>query len=276
MSYLKIRPKWKALPMIKYNEQKAKYCRKRAKLEAEFQNKCRKLFAMRSLIEDNMSEFDEYIVPNFWLNAMKSNEVLRKEIRSRDEDLLNYLTDIKYYRIPEGFQLDFKFCANTYFENDVLTKIYHVTDDDKPIVKDVKATVIQWTEGKNVTEVMTRMMRKRKNSGVIIGLDRGSFFNFFKSPQDAEYKNDWDGKGEEFQHIIDQDYRVGTTIRDMIITKEENDMDDTKQPSNLESSTIHGNVVSWFPGKKKTARKKRNKSNLGSCSGVPASEGKQG
>ncbi|KAI3869917.1 hypothetical protein MKW92_035792, partial [Papaver armeniacum] len=172
-------------------------------------------------------------VPRSWLNKMNSNEVLREEITGSDKGPLKYLTDIKYRSLFKGFQLDFQFCANKYFENDVLTKIYHVTDGDKK-VEDVKATVIRWTEGKNVTEVVTAMKRKRgKNSGVIIGLDCDSFFNFFKSPQDAVYENNWDGKGEELQNIIYHDYHVGTTIRDMIIT-EENDMDDTKQPSNLE------------------------------------------
>ncbi|KAI3969311.1 hypothetical protein MKW92_027267, partial [Papaver armeniacum] len=243
-----------------YNELKAIYRRKRVDLEAEFQQKCKQLYAMRSEIVNGVSEVDENGVPNFWLNAMKSNEVLREEITRRDEDPLKYLTNIKYCRIPEGFRLDFQFCANNYFENDVLTKIYHVTDDDEPILKDVKATVIRWTEGKNVTEIVMGMKRNPgTNSGVIIGLDCRSFFNFFKSPLYAENENDWDGEDKEFQDKIDEDYHVGTTIHDKIIpcftvkaTKvsccEENDTDDTKQPSNLEISTIHGNVMSWFTG----------------------------
>ncbi|KAI3880438.1 hypothetical protein MKX03_013866 [Papaver bracteatum] len=269
MSYLKIRSKWKALPLTQCNKLKANYRRKRADLEAEFQKKCEKLYAMRSEIVNDVSEVDENVVPNIWLNAMKSNKVLRKEITRRDEDPLKYLKNIKCCRIRKGFRLDFHFHVNKYFENSILTKIYHVTDDDKP--EDVKATVIHWTEGKNVTEVVMWMKRKRgTNLGVMIGLDRDSFFNFFKSPRDAENENDWDEAGKEFQDKIRQDYRVGTTIRD-IIPYVENDMDDTKQPSNLESSTIPGNVVSWFD-----TDDTKQPSNLGSCSGVPASEGQQG
>lgn len=224
---------------------------------------------MRSEIVNDVSEVDENVAPSSWLSLMKSQKVVREKITRRDEDPLKYLKNIKYCRIPKGFQLDFEFHANNYFENDVLAKIYHVTGDDKP--KDVKATVIHWTEGKNVTEVVMWMKRKcGTNSGVMIGLDRGSFFNFFKSPRDAENENDWDGADKEFEDIIRQDYLVGTAIRDIILY-DGNDMDDTKQPSNLESSTISGNVVSWFD-----TDDTKQPSNLGSCSGAPASEGQQG
>lgn len=105
-------------------------------------------------------------VPDFWLTAMKTNEVLSEEvgklfntfsvlssmkkkicrnltkcvleqISERDEGALKYLKDIKWYRIdePKGFKLEFFFNANPYFKNSVLTKTYHMIDDDEPILE---------------------------------------------------------------------------------------------------------------------------------------------
>ena len=123
-------------------------------------------------------------VPDFWLTAMKTNEVLAEEvikfykplsllsihhsfgvkdlllllllsmlcvvlivelcftvplvqITERDEEALKHLKDIKWCRIddPKGFKLEFFFDTNSYFKNSVLTKTYHMIDDDEPILE---------------------------------------------------------------------------------------------------------------------------------------------
>lgn len=58
------------------------------------------------------------------------------QIQERDEAALKYLKDIKYSKIqssdfPDGFKLDFFFDTNPFFKNSVLTKTYHVVDDDE-------------------------------------------------------------------------------------------------------------------------------------------------
>ena len=59
------------------------------------------------------------------------------QISERDEDALKSLKDIKWCRIddPKGFKLDFFFDTNPYFKNSVLTKVYHMIDDDEPILE---------------------------------------------------------------------------------------------------------------------------------------------
>ena len=112
-------------------------------------------------------------IPSFWVTAMKTNEVLAEEvsdrirhhslpkpsfsslslclvlkwvyyallplvqISERDEEALKYLKDIKWYRIdnPKGFKLEFFFDTNPFFKNTVLTKTYHMIDDDEPILE---------------------------------------------------------------------------------------------------------------------------------------------
>ncbi|KAK6935577.1 Nucleosome assembly protein (NAP) [Dillenia turbinata] len=57
---------------------------------------------------------EEKGVPNFWLTAMKTNEVPAEEISKHDEEALKYLKDIKWCRIddPKGSKLEFFFNPN--------------------------------------------------------------------------------------------------------------------------------------------------------------------
>jgi len=59
------------------------------------------------------------------------------QITERDEGALKYLKDIKWHRIedPKGFKLEFFFDSNPYFKNYVLTKTYHMIDEDEPILE---------------------------------------------------------------------------------------------------------------------------------------------
>jgi nucleosome assembly protein 1-like 1 len=59
------------------------------------------------------------------------------QIQERDEEALKYLKDIKWYRIsePKGFKLEFHFGTNMFFKNSVLTKTYHMIDEDEPILE---------------------------------------------------------------------------------------------------------------------------------------------
>lgn len=59
------------------------------------------------------------------------------QISERDEGALKYLKDIKWCRIdnPKGFKLEFFFDTNPYFKNSVLTKTYHMIDEDEPILE---------------------------------------------------------------------------------------------------------------------------------------------
>lgn len=61
------------------------------------------------------------------------------QISERDEGALKYLKDIKWCKIatPKGFKLEFFFDTNPYFKNSVLTKTYHMIDEDEPILEKV-------------------------------------------------------------------------------------------------------------------------------------------
>uniref|UniRef100_A0A5B7AAS2 Uncharacterized protein n=1 Tax=Davidia involucrata TaxID=16924 RepID=A0A5B7AAS2_DAVIN len=107
-----------------HDELEAKFFEERAALEAKYQILYQPLYTKRYEIVNGTVEVEgvtneaatdhgegktaeEKGVPDFWLNAMKNNEVLSEEISERDEGALKFLKDIKWCRVdnPKGFKL---------------------------------------------------------------------------------------------------------------------------------------------------------------------------
>ncbi|XP_027126538.1 nucleosome assembly protein 1;4 [Coffea eugenioides] len=222
-----------------HDELESKFFEERAALEAKYQKLYEPLYTKRYQIVNGVLEVEgvgdaskgdegdkgteEKGVPNFWLMAMKTNEILAEEISERDEEALKYLKDIKWCRIdsPKGFKLEFFFDANPFFKNTVLTKTYHMIDDDEPILEKAIGAEIEWYPGKCLTQkVLKKKPRKgSKNVKPITKTENcESFFNFFNPPQVPEDDDDIDeDTAEELQNSMEQDYDIGSTIRDKII-----------------------------------------------------------
>ncbi|KAI3777901.1 hypothetical protein L1987_47704 [Smallanthus sonchifolius] len=223
-----------------HDEFEAKFFEERAALEAKYQKLYAPLYSKRYDIVNGVVEVDgvndeaamdvtddkakeEKGVPNFWLNAMKTNEILAEEISERDEEALKYLKDIRWCRIddPKGFKLEFFFDTNPFFKNSVLTKVYHMIDDDEPILEKAIGTEIEWLPGKCLTQKILKKKPKKgsKNAKPITKTENcDSFFNFFNPPQVPEDEDEIDEEmAEELQNQMEQDYDIGSTIRDKII-----------------------------------------------------------
>ncbi|BAT76828.1 Nucleosome assembly protein [Vigna angularis] len=221
-----------------HDELEAKFFEERAALEAKYQKLYQPLYTKRYDIVNGVTEVEEAAVnettpdggddeekgvPAFWLTAMKNNEVLAEEISERDEGALKFLKDIKWSRIenPKGFKLEFFFDTNPYFTNTVLTKTYHMIDEDEPILEKAIGTEIQWHPGKCLTQKILKKKPKKgsKNAKPITKTENcESFFNFFNPPQVPEDDEDIDeDAAEELQNQMEQDYDIGSTIRDKII-----------------------------------------------------------
>ncbi|KAM3207416.1 hypothetical protein ACQJBY_062569 [Aegilops geniculata] len=170
-----------------------------------------------------LTSFSAKGVPDFWLTALKTNDVLTDEIQERDEPVLKYLKDIKWSRIddPKGFKLEFFFDTNPFFKNSVLTKSYHMVDEDDPILEKAIGTEIEWYPGKNVTQKILKKKPKKgsKNTKPITKTEEcESFFNFFCPPQVPDDDEDIDEEAaDELQGQMEHDYDIGSTIRDKII-----------------------------------------------------------
>ncbi|KAJ6813543.1 nucleosome assembly protein 1,4-like [Iris pallida] len=224
-----------------HDELEAKFFEERAALEAKYQKLYEPLYNKRYEIvngiievegvtaevkeetpaEDKASE--EKGVPDFWLNAMKTNEILAEEIQERDEGALKFLKDIKWCRLddPKGFKLEFFFGPNPYFKNSVLTKTYHMIDEEEPILEKAIGTEIEWLPGKCLTQKILKKKPKKgsKNAKPITKTeDCESFFNFFNPPEVPDDDDDIDeDAAEQLQNQMEQDYDIGSTIRDKII-----------------------------------------------------------
>ncbi|RWR73675.1 nucleosome assembly protein 1/4 isoform X1 [Cinnamomum micranthum f. kanehirae] len=239
----KVRKRVEVLRQIQsqHDELEAKFFEERAALEAKYQKLYEPLYSKRYEIVNAVVEVEgvtneaaeetatedktteEKGVPDFWLTAMKTNEVLADEISERDEGALKYLKDIKWFRIndPKGFKLEFFFDTNPYFKNSVLTKTYHMIDDDEPILEKAIGTEIEWHPGKSLTQKLLKKKPRKgsKNTKPITKTENcESFFNFFNPPQVPEDDDDIDEEtAEELQNQMEQDYDIGSTIRDKII-----------------------------------------------------------
>ncbi|CAN1845876.1 Nucleosome assembly protein 1;2 [Linum perenne] len=167
-------------------------------------------------------------VPKFWLTAMKNNKDLANQITARDEGALVYLKDIKCSRIvdevnqnPKGFRLDFYFDKrNPYFENSVLSKtyemVYEFPDYKEPLIEKAIGSEINWCSGM----CLTKKIKVNKKNGKEKSVDCDSFFDFFKPPQMPESVRDLDEDGaEQLQDDMVNDYDLGCTFRDQIITR---------------------------------------------------------
>ncbi|GMH22045.1 hypothetical protein Nepgr_023888 [Nepenthes gracilis] len=238
----KVRKRVEALREIQsqHDQLEAKFLEERVALEAKYQKLYEPLYTKRYEIVNGVVEVEgitsdsameqevdsspeEKGVPNFWLNSMKNHEVLAEEITERDEGALKYLKDIKWCRIndPKGFKLEFFFDPNPYFKNTVLTKTYHMIDDDEPILEKAIGVEIEWYPGKCLTQKLLKKKPRKgsKNTKPITKTENcESFFNFFNPPQVPDNDNDIDeDSAEELQAEMEQDYDIGSTIRDKII-----------------------------------------------------------
>ncbi|KAH7287257.1 hypothetical protein KP509_32G047400 [Ceratopteris richardii] len=225
-----------------HNEHEAKFFEERAALEAKYQKLYEPLYTKRFDIVNgvvdvesptpgsneapatgNTNATEEKGVPDFWLIAMKTNDILSDEITKRDEGPLKYLKDIRSFNLEgeRGFKLEFYFAENPYFKNTVLTKVYHMAEDDDPILEKATGTKIEWYPGKNVTQKVLQKKPKKgaKNQKPVTKIeDCESFFNFFDPPKVPEDDEDLDEEAaEHLQGLMEQDYDIGSTIKDKII-----------------------------------------------------------
>ncbi|KAK1354918.1 Nucleosome assembly protein like [Heracleum sosnowskyi] len=212
-----------------HDELYAKFLEEKAVLEAKYQEFYQPLYSKRNDIVNGVVEAEGVTendtvkgVPNFWLNAIKNNDIVGEELTKGDEGALTHLKDIKYSKLDgeKGFKLEFFFDTNPYFKNSVLTKTYQLIDENDPIIDKTIGTKIDWYPGKCLTK---KILKKKPKKGskdakpVTKTVKCESFFNFFDPPKLPKIDDIDEDTAEEFQYSLDYDYEVGETIRDKLI-----------------------------------------------------------
>eukprot|EP00882_Tetradesmus_deserticola_P000413 GHRQ01000454.1.p1 GENE.GHRQ01000454.1~~GHRQ01000454.1.p1 ORF type:complete len:340 (+),score=180.22 GHRQ01000454.1:220-1239(+) len=232
-----------------HDELEKEFRKERAALEEKYAKLYAPLYADRSAIvsgakavplpegETAAADTPEEGIPGFWATVLARAELVQNE---KDADALTYLTDITCESVTgtskqpaedgdeetevetAGFKLTFTFKENPYFTNTVLTKSYHMLDDDEPVLERSEGTEIDWKAGKNIT---VKVMKKKPKKGArpdakpqtkLEPVD--SFFNFFSPPQVPEDDAELDGEEmEQLHEEIEADYDAGDTIKNKLI-----------------------------------------------------------
>ncbi|KAK4375382.1 hypothetical protein RND71_006059 [Anisodus tanguticus] len=201
-----------------HDELQAKFLEEKAALEAKYEKLYEPLYTKRYEIVNGVVELEG-------VNVAPVDQGDNKGTADEDdEEALEFLKEIKWCRVndPKGFKLEFFFDTNPFFKNSVLTKTYHMIGDDEHTLEKAIGTDIEWYPGKCLTRKILKKRQKKglKNAKPEIRIEEcESFFNFFKPPQvpeDDGYDIDNDTV-EKLQYQMEQDYEIGSTIRDKII-----------------------------------------------------------
>jgi nucleosome assembly protein 1-like 1 len=169
-------------------------------------------------------------IPQFWVVAISQMPVTAELVTEHDVDCLGNLEDIRCmdYENGEGFNLEFHFAPNEYFENTVLTKSYDVPNlllADEPILKNVEGCDIQWKPGMCLTqkEVTKTQRGKGKNAGqtrTVTKTERfESFFHFFSPPKMPSLESMDEEQAARLEAAFDEDYDVAQAFRSHIVPK---------------------------------------------------------
>ncbi|XP_006623622.1 protein SET isoform X1 [Apis laboriosa] len=115
-------------------------------------------------------------IPNFWVTAFVNNKEIAEILEEDEEDALRFLNKLEveeFEDIKSGYRINFHFDENPYFENDVLTKEFHLGSSGDPASQ---STPIRWKEGADLTK---RAKTKAPLKGRKRPLKHRSFFDWF-------------------------------------------------------------------------------------------------
>merc|ERR1712205_55561 len=122
-----------------------------------------------------------------------------------------------------GFKIDFHFEENEYFEDSVLTKTYHMHDEEDNLLRYIESSEINWKSGKNLTVKVLRKKPKpgAKNKKPITKTEPAeSFFQFFYPPEvpdEDEQENMTEEEVEDLQEQMENDYAIGSLIATALV-----------------------------------------------------------
>eukprot|EP01012_Entosiphon_sulcatum_P059830 TRINITY_DN8443_c0_g1_i1.p1 TRINITY_DN8443_c0_g1~~TRINITY_DN8443_c0_g1_i1.p1 ORF type:complete len:343 (+),score=96.54 TRINITY_DN8443_c0_g1_i1:20-1048(+) len=167
-------------------------------------------------------------IPDFWLTALKNNDMTEELITTRDEEALKSLVDITTSPFEEpakGFELSFHFTENAFFTNKVLTKKYFLVEDDEVLIDKAEGCEIDWKPNKNLTVVLKQKKQRHKGSKSVRTVTKAepcdSFFNFFSPPKlpDEEDEEQEEDELDELEELVERDYEIGVVVKDKLIPR---------------------------------------------------------
>lgn len=120
-------------------------------------------------------------IPNFWVTAFVNHPQVSALLTEEDEEALQFLSKVEVQEfddIKSGYTISFCFESNPYFENESISKEFHLNDTGEP---SSKSTTIKWKEGKDLTSKSASAQKGKKRTHD----DQESFFCWFSDHGDA-------------------------------------------------------------------------------------------
>lgn len=136
-------------------------------------------------------------IPNFWVTVFVNHPQLSTLLDEEDEEALHYLKKVEVQEfddIKSGYKINFLFDKNPFFDNDVLTKEFHLNDNGEP---SCKSSQIKWKPGKNLTEEKSVDVKGEGSKKRGHDADSNSFFSWFNDHSEAS--------SDDFGEVIKDD-----------------------------------------------------------------------
>jgi template-activating factor I len=148
-------------------------------------------------------------IPSFWVTVFMNHPQLSTLLDDDDEDALQHLkrVDVQEFEdIKSGYKINFHFDsqANPFFENECLSKEFHLNENGEPTCK---STLIKWRPGKSLTEEVESTKTGSVDQAEAIAKNGGArkrahkdaslFFSWFNDHTDAS--------GDDFGEVIKDD-----------------------------------------------------------------------
>jgi len=119
-------------------------------------------------------------VPKFWLTAFINHPQISALIEEEEEDCLQYMSKLEveeFEDIKSGYKINLFFDQNPYFEDDVLTKEFHMGPTGDPVSQSTK---IRWKEGFDLAaKAAQKAAAAAAKSGRKRPLENRTFFSWF-------------------------------------------------------------------------------------------------
>merc|ERR1712038_817345 len=119
-------------------------------------------------------------IPKFWLTAFINHPQITAIIEEDEEDCLQYLNKLEveeFEDIKPGYRIKLYFDKNPYFDNECLTKEFHLGSSGDPASQ---STPIQWKEGFDLAaKASQRAAAAAARSGRKRPLENRTFFSWF-------------------------------------------------------------------------------------------------
>jgi len=120
-------------------------------------------------------------IPNFWVTVFVNHPQVSALLDEEDEEALQFLTKLEveeFEDIKSGYKINFRFNKNPYFENEILSKEFHLNEAGEP---SSNSSELKWKPGKS----LVKSGQDAASAGRKRNHDRVSFFSWFSESVDA-------------------------------------------------------------------------------------------